>query len=579
MKKFLLAFLMITSTGLYAQTWNYQWASSFGSPADEDDHVLVGVDGNDNTFVAGQVKGSVSLGGETYPAPDSDGLDIVVAKYSPNGDLLWSGHIAGDGGAGNVTFGDLVEALHVDQNGDVIIAGNLGTSASIFGNALGNDGNRNFVTKIGGDGSVLWTVVADADFGGDRFLEVATNSNNDVFVAGLSGPSGTAWYGIGGVLLNGANTFTDNNEPVVAKISSSGDVEWVKFLHESTPNQLTFDSSDNLIVASRIADGAESGFYLTKYEAESLDIIWTRYASNNNDDPRSRNLGLHVKADDGIVQFVKASNNLDFGDGFASGAGLYSSMGIMIEISAAGETTAIHDMNSLITNAVQVSTTDLSFSPQAFVGIDDESFLIGGNIFGDLETSGGDVISPDPWFAAPVSYPKDVVVLKVSTDLTLDSYATQTGTGPQRTTSMDVFQNGDAAVGGIFENPSVAIFTGNTQFGDTPLTSAGEADYFVTRVTPGEGGPVSVRDFTKEKDLNIFPNPTSDFVNVQYSNEVGESGFIQISDATGKRVMYVPFSGSAQLTQEIDISNLEAGVYILSLVTDSTVLTESVIVQ
>ena len=127
---------------------------------------------------------------------------------------MWSGNIAGEGATGTVTFGDLLGSIHVDNNGDLIIAGNLGSNASILGTAVNNSDNRNFVSKFSSNGDVLWTVIADDDFGGNLFFEVSTNSQNEIFVCGQSGPSGSEWYGIGGVLLNDEPTFTDKNAPM-----------------------------------------------------------------------------------------------------------------------------------------------------------------------------------------------------------------------------------------------------------------------------------------------------------------------------------------------------------------------------
>lgn len=63
--------------------------------------------------------------------------------------------------------------------------------------------------------------------------------------------------------------------------------------------------------------------------------------------------------------------------------------------------------------------------------------------------------------------------------------------------------------------------------------------------------------------INIFPNPTADFVTI----EADELQWVEIFDATGRTIKSVPCSGNAL---QLDLSSLKAGTYFISAKTRST---------
>ena len=69
-------------TSATAQSTNYQWANSIGSANEEDESILVATDQDDNTYFACQTHGAVTLGTTQFPAPDTNGRDIVLGKYN-----------------------------------------------------------------------------------------------------------------------------------------------------------------------------------------------------------------------------------------------------------------------------------------------------------------------------------------------------------------------------------------------------------------------------------------------------------------------------------------------------------------
>ena len=83
---------------------------------------------------------------------------------------------------------------------------------------------------------------------------------------------------------------------------------------------------------------------------------------------------------------------------------------------------------------------------------------------------------------------------------------------------------------------------------------------------------VGINNF-KEVEFKIFPNPASSFLNIQ-SNEIIH--YVTLSDISGRTLKryYLDIDKS-----EINISDVENGIYIISCATDSNILTKKLIVR
>ena len=547
---------------LPGQMWQYHWADALSSAETEDEKILVEVDSDDHVYAVGQYRGNLDIGGTLLPVPDDGGRNLFMARYDANGNLDWAAEIAGMGGVGSPGINDLVEKIATDPDNNLYIIGNLGTNATINGQAFGNETNANFVSKISPTGEVLWTVTADADFTNDYFTAIHIDTNGDIYVAGQSGPSGVAWYGLNGVLLNGENTFTDNNPPILAKINADGEVQWVRTIPEPTPANLVKDASGDFYLSAHEGDGGTtSGVYLTRLDGETLEAVWTRHAQHNSDDNNDEDLGLHVKADGTIVHFFKTgtSNPIDFGDGFASDAGWYNRVGLMFHVDADGQTLAMHQLVDQFTE----QNTDVN--PLAFEVIDDDNFLISGRLTGNIDLANGGSLMPDPWFFGNGAIdPADALVLHVDGELNITAAAYQTGSGRQDAKSLGAFSNGDVAVGGFYLNPENFFGVATTVFGSSELTSSNaSANYCVYRVTPGVDEGMSVVENTSIP-TQIYPVPASDICYLETSLE-GEATVLTIRDLTGKIIRRENIKANGEIRYEIDVQDLVDGIYLLTV--------------
>jgi hypothetical protein len=117
---------------------------------------------------------------------------------------------------------------------------------------------------------------------------------------------------------------------------------------------------------------------------------------------------------------------------------------------------------------------------------------------------------------------------------------------------------------------------GNTSTSSNPnYTYAAGGDYIVT-LTATNGDctdtftlnltSVSVSENIAFADLNIFPNPTSEILNIEFGQEMSDLVQIDLYDLTGKKVMSSQNNVSAGNNfLQINISDLESGIYFLNL--------------
>jgi Secretion system C-terminal sorting domain len=79
--------------------------------------------------------------------------------------------------------------------------------------------------------------------------------------------------------------------------------------------------------------------------------------------------------------------------------------------------------------------------------------------------------------------------------------------------------------------------------------------------------------------FNLFPNPTSENLFIQWETEQVEPVEIRIMDISGKEVMSIrTFTGNGK-TDKINTTNLPKGAYFIRLKNDNWLITEKIIVQ
>jgi uncharacterized delta-60 repeat protein len=235
------------------------WAKTFGG-GDDDYFSAVAVAANGDIIAVGDTR---STGGD-FPARRGK-ADVVVARFSPEGTLLWAKTYGGNGS-------DYFFSVAVAANGDIIA---VGTTDSTDGDFPARHADQDgVVARFGSDGSLLWAKTYGgnaADFfygvglaaGGDIIAVGTTNSadgdfpsrhaDQDMVVASFGSDGSLRWaktyggnaidlcYGVGlaangDIIAVGSTDSTDGDfsarhgytDAFVARFGSDGALLWAK---------------------------------------------------------------------------------------------------------------------------------------------------------------------------------------------------------------------------------------------------------------------------------------------------------------------------------------------------------------
>ena len=211
------AFLLVWSLAAFllsppamSQVATHAWSHGYGDTGSDDGHG-VAVDNSGNVFVTGTFRGTVDFG--AGPLTSAGDHDIFVAKYDPDGGLIWSKRF------GNV-LKEFVYDIAVDDAGSIFLTGGFSRDLDFGGGPLPCAGVYDvFIAKLGPDGSHVWS----RGFGGtyvDYGYGIALTGTGDAVVTGHF--SYTADFG-GGPL-----TSAGERDIFVARYDAGGNHVWSK---------------------------------------------------------------------------------------------------------------------------------------------------------------------------------------------------------------------------------------------------------------------------------------------------------------------------------------------------------------
>ena len=241
----------------YSSSGALAWALRFGSTGDERVTALAR-DASGSLYVGGGFEGAASFGlsGSGVVQNSDGGEDGFVAKFSPEGVLLWARRF---GGAGL----DEVTALAVDGPGNVFAAGVFNGTANPFPaggtNVQSNGASDGFVLALDPGGSVRWTL----PIGGpqaDAARGLAVSSSGRLMVAGT---------------FRGAADF-DRNGGVATSLRALGGVDFFLAVYSSTGllervRAVGGLNNESLVVSGLSLDGQDGAVLLGSFSG-SLDF-------------------------------------------------------------------------------------------------------------------------------------------------------------------------------------------------------------------------------------------------------------------------------------------------------------------
>ena len=207
--------------------------STFFGGSDSDGLSRLQVDDADNVYIVGSTSSADFPTLNAVQAASNGDGEAIVAKFAPDGTLLFSTYLGGDAR-------DSASDLDLDSDGNVWITGSSKSSDfpttpdALNGSPLGDQDA--FITKLSGDGSLVLYSTYLGGIGSDSGNGISVDAAGDLFVSG--GSASTDFTGVpsGG----GSAAF-------VVKLSNDG-VNPPSIAGICTADGTGFDSASHLVV-------------------------------------------------------------------------------------------------------------------------------------------------------------------------------------------------------------------------------------------------------------------------------------------------------------------------------------------
>lgn len=537
---------------LYSQEYKLDFINHIGGASSVIANEIT-VDNNQNIYTIGYFFGTVDFdpSSTVQNLSSNGGGDIFIQKLDSNGNLLWVKIIGGSGT-------DEGNYITTDSDGNIYATGtfrntvDFNPGADVF-NLTSNGLTDIFVLKLDTNGNFLWA----KGYGDDNFdngLTLTIDSNNNVITSGFF--QGTVNFNPD--TTSEIITSNGSTDIFILKLDSTGNFNFVKKIGGTSTEAIrtiTTDKDNNIFGGGYFGQTVdfdpgpnEQNFtvlngvidrFLMKMDKDG-NLVWAHHLTGKNDEG-IKSITIDKNNDLCVTGHINGETDLDYG----SAQALFTSVGsgdvFVQKLDNDGNFIWAKTMggsefdysNKIITDSeaniltVGYFQNTADFNPNAGI----ENLISGGN--------------------------EDIFIQKLDTDGNFVWSYGAGGTGEDIGSSITIDSNKNIYVCGEFRNTVDFDFTSDIQ----ELTSLGSQDAFVKKLTLNT---LSTNDYNSIRTLNVFPNPTTDKLTIEFSTTPEDA--IEIYNILGQLVIkLVPAK-----KQQIDVSNLTSGLYFIKLENDNT---------
>ncbi len=542
---------VINVLSVSAQSQEWKWAKS-GAGTSDDTGGGIALDANGNSYVTGYFDSpTISFG--AYTLTNSGTRNIFVVKYDAGGNVLWAKHAGGTGD-------DIPGCIAVDAGGNAFVTGRFYSPAITFDtivlhNVLGADV---FVVKYDPSGNAVWAKGSGGT--GDNWGRgICLDGAGDVFVTGLFGSPGITF---GTVTL----TCAGNSGVFITKYDASGNVVWAKSavggldIGYNWGYSICADAAGNELVTGFFQSPAinfgnitltnnsnilTSDIFLAKYDSYG-NVIWAKSAGGTNYDQG------------GSISTDTAGNAYLAGE-FWSGTITFDTITITTDTSAYIFVAKYNPAGDVLW------VRAIKGSYECFVHADGAgNSYLAGDFYGPTITFGTKTLTS--------SGGDDVFVVKYNTTGDVLWAKKAGGTSGDYCRSINADAAGNAYITGFYTS---AVIQFDTISLHNTSGNGFSQDFFVARLNdivttiPGEAVPAD--------GMVIYPNPAGRRIIINGNGKIHGETMITVLNSRGEQIMHQQFT--SQDIMEMDVTNLDCGLYLLQLRTKSGVEVKKLVIR
>ncbi|MEY2830046.1 MAG: hypothetical protein RIQ33_1904, partial [Bacteroidota bacterium] len=271
------------------------WSTFIGG-ADNDYYTAMDIDKNNNLYIVGQ---STSFNfptintGTYFDSYNTIGSDIVISKFSPSLNLVWSTYYGGNDLILNPAY-DNATGIKVDNLGNIFVTGYTNSKYfpvknngvcffdSILNNGINSSSTDAFLLKFNANGVRQFATFIGGTLN-DRAYDLDKDSNGNIYLVGETTsndyPTKTIASGYNQSALKGAK------DGIVAQFNNNGTMQWSTYFGGTIAdacNSISIDNANKIYVVGETNSSSNfptlnSGNYFQGTLAGGYDMFITKF--------------------------------------------------------------------------------------------------------------------------------------------------------------------------------------------------------------------------------------------------------------------------------------------------------------